>query len=354
MADNPEQNQGQGEALPQEGDQVQWKWGSGHPQGTVSQTASTGDITIETQRGNTVKKNADPENPALLITRESGQDVVKRASEVEVIATEDRNDTAQAEATEEGQGGGGTSRKRKEQASTPTKKSESGQRGRPTKDWNSAKKVRTGKEGDYIASDHEDDEDYEQQHIHEDPEETEDEKEKDQAAKVKEGDDTGKERAATGTGEGTKEPESEAAAAAPADANNETETYNLFGSPLQSHPVTTSRNTTSNAKAKGRSQSASASPGGAGLLARNDGEKKPERRSSINEILNEEGESDNNNDNLEQGHENSPRQAKEVAEKKIAEIVAGKEARSATPQAAEGAQAGTEGHLVAAEDVNDH
>ena len=42
-----------------------------------------GEIAIKTKRGNTVKKNAEPDNPAVHIER-SGNDVVKRASELTV------------------------------------------------------------------------------------------------------------------------------------------------------------------------------------------------------------------------------------------------------------------------------
>ncbi|RYP32602.1 hypothetical protein DL767_005107 [Monosporascus sp. MG133] len=66
---------------PEKGDKVSWKWGSGAPEGTVAERKDEGEITIKTQRGNTVKKNADPDNPAVRIER-SGNDVVKRASEL--------------------------------------------------------------------------------------------------------------------------------------------------------------------------------------------------------------------------------------------------------------------------------
>ena len=62
---------------------MSWKWGSGSPEGTVAETKSEGEIAIKTKRGNTVKKNAEPDNPAVHIER-SGNDVVKRASELTV------------------------------------------------------------------------------------------------------------------------------------------------------------------------------------------------------------------------------------------------------------------------------
>ena len=49
----------------------------------MAETKSEGEIAIKTKRGNTVKKNAEPDNPAVHIER-SGNDVVKRASELTV------------------------------------------------------------------------------------------------------------------------------------------------------------------------------------------------------------------------------------------------------------------------------
>ena len=49
----------------------------------MAETKSEGEIAIKTKRGNTVKKNAEPHNPAVHIER-SGNDVVKRASELTV------------------------------------------------------------------------------------------------------------------------------------------------------------------------------------------------------------------------------------------------------------------------------
>ncbi|KAH7349053.1 hypothetical protein BKA66DRAFT_431987, partial [Pyrenochaeta sp. MPI-SDFR-AT-0127] len=62
---------------------VSWSWGSGQPGGKVAEVKEHGEIAIESHRGNTIKKNADPENPAVHIER-SGNDVVKRASELQV------------------------------------------------------------------------------------------------------------------------------------------------------------------------------------------------------------------------------------------------------------------------------
>ncbi|KAF3007420.1 hypothetical protein E8E13_002977 [Curvularia kusanoi] len=65
------------------GDKVSWNWGSGQPGGEVAEVKEKGEIAIESNRGNTIKKNAEPENPAVHIER-SGNDVVKRASELQI------------------------------------------------------------------------------------------------------------------------------------------------------------------------------------------------------------------------------------------------------------------------------
>ncbi|KEF61397.1 uncharacterized protein A1O9_02963 [Exophiala aquamarina CBS 119918] len=63
---------------------VTWNWGSGQPGGTVAETKTEGDIAITSKRGNKVKKNAEPSNPAVHVER-SGNDVVKKASELNVV-----------------------------------------------------------------------------------------------------------------------------------------------------------------------------------------------------------------------------------------------------------------------------
>ncbi|KAI0154710.1 hypothetical protein GGR57DRAFT_109074 [Xylariaceae sp. FL1272] len=68
---------------PEKGDKVSWNWGGGAPGGKVAETKSQGEIAIKSKRGNTIKKNASPDNPAVHVSR-SGNDVVKRASELNV------------------------------------------------------------------------------------------------------------------------------------------------------------------------------------------------------------------------------------------------------------------------------
>ena len=62
---------------------VSWNWGGGAPGGKVAETKEHGEISIQSKRGNTIKKNAEPGNPAVHIER-SGNDVVKKASELNV------------------------------------------------------------------------------------------------------------------------------------------------------------------------------------------------------------------------------------------------------------------------------
>lgn len=83
----------------QEGDKVSWKWGQGKPSGTVAETADEGELAIRSNKGNRIKKNASPENPAVHVTR-SGNDVVKRASELE------KEGEGEAGAAESGAAGG--------------------------------------------------------------------------------------------------------------------------------------------------------------------------------------------------------------------------------------------------------
>ncbi|KAH8163985.1 hypothetical protein CIB48_g4267 [Xylaria polymorpha] len=71
---------------------VSWNWGGGAPGGTVAEIKDEGEIAIKSKRGNTIKKNASPDNPAVRVER-SGNNVVKRASELTVDkkASENKN-----------------------------------------------------------------------------------------------------------------------------------------------------------------------------------------------------------------------------------------------------------------------
>jgi len=68
---------------PEIGDKVSWNWGGGAPGGTVAEKKTEGEIAIQSKKGNTIKKNASKDNPAVHISR-SGNDVVKRVSELNV------------------------------------------------------------------------------------------------------------------------------------------------------------------------------------------------------------------------------------------------------------------------------
>ncbi|TGJ81354.1 hypothetical protein E0Z10_g7426 [Xylaria hypoxylon] len=94
---------------PGKGDKVSWSWGGGAPSGMVAETKDQGEISIKSKRGNTIKKNASPDNPAVHVER-SGNDVVKRASEltVEIKAAKNKNE-------DDDGGKGGSKRKAKSQ-----------------------------------------------------------------------------------------------------------------------------------------------------------------------------------------------------------------------------------------------
>lgn len=62
---------------------VSWPWGGGAPGGEVAEKKKEGEIAITSKRGNKIKKNAEPSNPAVHVKR-SGNDVVKKASELNV------------------------------------------------------------------------------------------------------------------------------------------------------------------------------------------------------------------------------------------------------------------------------
>ncbi|KAG6917748.1 hypothetical protein DXG01_001286 [Tephrocybe rancida] len=83
----------------QEGDDVTWNWGGGHPSGTVAEIKTDGQLEIES-KGKLVHKNADPSNPAVHVER-SGNDVVKRASELTKLNSSAGGDATETSALEE-------------------------------------------------------------------------------------------------------------------------------------------------------------------------------------------------------------------------------------------------------------
>ncbi|ORX98770.1 hypothetical protein BCR34DRAFT_495824, partial [Clohesyomyces aquaticus] len=61
---------------------VSWQWSGSRPGGEVAEVKEHGELAIQSNKGNTIKKNADPEDPAVHVQR-SGNDVVKRAHELD-------------------------------------------------------------------------------------------------------------------------------------------------------------------------------------------------------------------------------------------------------------------------------
>jgi Hypervirulence associated proteins TUDOR domain len=64
-----------------EGDHVAWKWGGGMAEGHVSEISES-KMVKETKPGVNITRKGEPDNPALFIEREGGNDVVKKQSEV--------------------------------------------------------------------------------------------------------------------------------------------------------------------------------------------------------------------------------------------------------------------------------
>lgn len=78
----------------QEGDKVSWSWNGSNPSGTAAEV-KPGEVTVTSHRGNEISKTGDEENPAVHIER-NGNDVVKKASELDVEKkTEDSSSTNQ-------------------------------------------------------------------------------------------------------------------------------------------------------------------------------------------------------------------------------------------------------------------
>ena len=60
-----------------------WSWNGSHPSGEVAEKKAEGEVSIQSKRGNTIKKSAQPDDPAIHLSR-PGNDVVKNASELHV------------------------------------------------------------------------------------------------------------------------------------------------------------------------------------------------------------------------------------------------------------------------------
>ncbi|KAI0389300.1 hypothetical protein F5Y17DRAFT_133159 [Xylariaceae sp. FL0594] len=126
---------------PEKGDKVSWNWGSGTPSGTVAETREEGSIEITSKRGNTIKKNASADNPAVRVERPAaGNDVVKRASELTV------DEKAADQGDDEGKEGG-TKRKAEGEADVD-EKGEDGDAHTTTNEQGNEKEVKKGGKDD--------------------------------------------------------------------------------------------------------------------------------------------------------------------------------------------------------------
>lgn len=63
------------------GDKVTWKWGNGTAEGTVK-SVHTEPTSIKSN-GSEIKRNGSADDPAVIIEQESGNDVLKLASELQ-------------------------------------------------------------------------------------------------------------------------------------------------------------------------------------------------------------------------------------------------------------------------------
>lgn len=60
-----------------------WNWNGSTPSGEVAEKKTEGEVSIQSKRGNTIKKAAQPNDPAIHLAR-PGNDVVKNQSELHV------------------------------------------------------------------------------------------------------------------------------------------------------------------------------------------------------------------------------------------------------------------------------
>ncbi|KAH9021842.1 hypothetical protein EDB84DRAFT_1273967 [Lactarius hengduanensis] len=68
----------------QKGQDVSWKWGSSNIAGTVDEVVTEGQAQVESNKGNTITRNAREGDPAVKIARK-GNDVVKLAHELNEV-----------------------------------------------------------------------------------------------------------------------------------------------------------------------------------------------------------------------------------------------------------------------------
>lgn len=80
-----------------------WNWNGSAPSGTVAEKKDEGEVAVQSKRGNTIKKAAKPDDPAVHLAR-PGNDVVKNQSElnVEEKKADDGADDKKGEDKDEG------------------------------------------------------------------------------------------------------------------------------------------------------------------------------------------------------------------------------------------------------------
>lgn len=113
---------------------MSWQYGRGQPSGVVAEKKTEGEVAVTSKRGNTIKRKAEPDNPAVHVSR-SGNDVVKKMSEVEVEdKAHDEPNPQEATANGEEEKNIGDKRPAEDEPADeePTKKAKVG-RGRPKK-----------------------------------------------------------------------------------------------------------------------------------------------------------------------------------------------------------------------------
>lgn len=118
-----------------------WNWNGSAPSGEVAEKKAEGEVSVQSKRGNTIKKSAQPNDPAIHLAR-PGNDVVKNQSELNVEekasggdanGTEEKDDAAAEEQPE------ATPAKAKAPAKSPVNKRKATKEADPDKE---AKKAR--------------------------------------------------------------------------------------------------------------------------------------------------------------------------------------------------------------------
>ncbi|KAL9098807.1 MAG: hypothetical protein Q9163_005595 [Psora crenata] len=162
--------------LAEVGDRASWDWNSAQPEGEVSEKKTEGEVSIQSKRGNTIKKSAQPDDPAIKLSR-PGNDVVKNQSELQVEEKkgdesgekeggaqkeEAGGDAKKRKAEDEGEGNGEAKKARgrpkgttgKGEKKAPPTNGEKKRRGRPKKEGGAAgglKKEKKPKERKAVA-----------------------------------------------------------------------------------------------------------------------------------------------------------------------------------------------------------